>query len=201
MYIYCQLVFTVLNFLIKSDTVGHTWKLKSNFELQCPFVVQFIVLFAEHSEHKTIWDATFKIWTKYLVLYVFLKIIWYVILRGCVMSCLPHVCLALFVTVMHLPAHTLWTVQPLAISEILCNVRWTCLLWEWLCAVFVWGMGWFCRKQLKEVRCHLLPLNLANCHNFVTKFCRVIKLVLAASTDTVMCTEVRLVPDLRFSQR
>ena len=89
----------------------------------------------------------FKISTKYLILYTFLKIMWYVVLRGCTRSCLPHDCWTPFVTVMHLAAHTVWTVQPLSISIIPCNVCWTWLLWVWLCAVFVWGTGWFCRKE------------------------------------------------------
>ena len=38
----------------------------------------------------------------------------------------------------------------------------------------------FVERKLREVRCHLLSLNLAYCHSFITKFCRVIQLVLAA---------------------
>lgn len=68
-------------------------------------------------------------------------------LRRCTRSCLPHDCWTHFVTVMHVPAHTVWTVQPLTISVIPCNVCWAWLLWVWLCAVFVWGMRWFCRKE------------------------------------------------------
>jgi hypothetical protein len=72
-----------------------------------------------------------------------------------------------------MPSHTVWTVHPLTIAVIPCNVCWCVLrsFEEW---------DDFVERKLKEIRCHLLSLKLAYCHSFITKFCIVIQLVVAA---------------------
>jgi hypothetical protein len=71
-----------------------------------------------------------------------------VVLRGCTRSCLPHDCWtdSLRYSSAFASAHC---VDCTTIDNYVtpCSVCWTWLLWVWLCAVLVWGMGWFCRKE------------------------------------------------------